>query len=311
MDAPSGVAEARRTPLLLASVADPGEAAMALRAGAAIIDLKDPRRGALGPCRLGTLRAARALVLRLDPTRPMSAAAGPARSRDAIRVAAGAARLGYRFVKCGLEDLSTPARAVAALRRVGRAARAASPGVRLIAATYADAGTVRALPWTHLPEVAARAGFDGCLLDTATKDGRRLTDVLTDRDLADFAAGCRAAGLMCALAGSLDLESLARTPALLGADFIGARGALCSGGRRGRLDARRVRRFARALRRTARVVAPRVRAVPGRAPAATPPPAPPTLKAGAGRTADRARRAAADPRTPFRRRRSDRVPGPA
>ncbi len=300
-----------RAPLLLASAADEAEAAIVLRAGAAIIDLKDPRRGALGPCRLATLGAARALVLRLDPGRPMSAAAGPARSRAAVRVATRAAQLGYHFVKCGLEGLATPARAVAALRRVGRAARAAHPGVRLIAATYADAGTVRALPWTLLPDVAARAGFDGCLLDTASKDGLRLTDVLTDRDLAGFAAGCRAAGLLCALAGSLDLEALSQTPALLGADFIGARGALCSGGRRGRLDARRVRRFARALRRTAQVAAPRVHVLPGRAPGATPPPAPPSRNTSAGRTADRARRAAADPRTPFRRRRSDRVPGPA
>src|SRR6185503_15809432 len=97
--------------------------------------------------------------------------AGPAASPGAGRTAARAARLGYDFVKCGLEGLATPAAALEALRRVRRAARAAAPGVRLIAATYADASVVAALPPARLPSIAARAGFDGCLLDTAAKDG--------------------------------------------------------------------------------------------------------------------------------------------
>jgi uncharacterized protein (UPF0264 family) len=278
--------EQRRAPLLLASVADPAEAVLALRAGAAILDLKDPRRGPLGPCRPAVLRAALQACRGLDPGRPMSAAAGPARSRAAMRIVAAAARCGYTFVKVGLEGLARPDEALAALRRVVAAARGARPDVRVIAATYADAASVAALPAALLPEVAARAGCDGCLLDTAVKDGRGLLDHARPDGLARFAADCRRRRLVCALAGSLRAGQLGALRAV-NADLIGARGALCEGGRAGRLVAARVRAFAAALeaagsRRDRRSPAPRAarggapqragrprRAAPGAAPATT------------------------------------------
>ena len=274
----------RTAPLLLASVGDAEEAVTALRAGASVIDLKDPERGPLGPCRPAILRAARDACRVLDPGRPLSAAAGPARDADARRIAAAAAKLGYLFVKVGLEDLPRPGQAVAALRRVVAAAHQARPEARVVAATYADAARVNALPVARLPEVAARAGCDGCLLDTAVKDGRTLLDHAGPRDLARFAADCRRRRLLCALAGSLRAEDFGALAPVC-PDLIGARGALCEGGRRGRLDGARVRAFAAALlaagpRRVRRSPAPRSlqeagseradrrpRAAPGAAPA--------------------------------------------
>lgn len=239
-------ANVRRAPLLLASVADAAEAVAALQAGAAVIDLKDPGAGPLGPCRPAVLRAAFLACRSLDPGRPMSVAAGPALSADATRIVAAAARFGSTFVKVGLEGLASPDESLKALRRVVAAAKRSRPDVRVIAATYADAAGVAALPASLLPEVAARAGCDGCLLDTAVKDGRTLLDHARPSGLARFAADCRRRRLLCALAGSLRADQLGALAAV-GADLIGARGALCEGGRGGRLVPARVRAFAAAL----------------------------------------------------------------
>jgi uncharacterized protein (UPF0264 family) len=239
-------AGSQRRALLLASVTDAEEAIAALRAGAGVIDLKDPQRGPLGACRPVVLQAARDGCRGLDPKRPLSAAAGPARAADAARIAAAAARLGYTFVKVGLEGLPQPDEALAALRSVVAAAKEARPEVRVIAATYADAASVQALTPARLPGVAARAGCDGCLLDTAVKDGRTLLDHCDARALDRVAADCRRRRLLCALAGSLRADQL-DTLAAVRVDLIGARGALCDGGRSGRLVPERLRAFAAAL----------------------------------------------------------------
>jgi len=261
-----------------------------------VIDLKDPRRGPLGPCTARVLAEARRAIVRLDPDRPMSAALGPAAAPGAPARAARAAGLGYAFVKCGLEGLAELPAAVRALRAVADAARAVAPGVRVIAAGFADAARVGALPIGLLPRAAARAGLDGCLLDTAVKDGRRLLDCATPRDLAAFAAACRAAGLLCALAGTLRAGDL---PALrpLAPDVIGARGALCRGGRTGRLCAQRVRSFRAAIGRA--FAAPST-------PAARRSPAPRSRTAGGAGRAGRRRPAAPAPPPPSARGTRDR-----
>ena len=231
---------------LLVSVRDEAEAAEAIAAGADVLDLKDPRRGPLGPCDEATLRAVAALRDRRAPRLALSAALGPARAPRAARLAALAGALGYDAVKAGLEGLVSEAEAAEILARLAARARAAGPGMLVIAATYADARPVRALPHRGLPRVTRRAGLDGCLLDTAIKDGRPLTRHLDRRALAAWVEACRARGLISALAGSLREADLAAIAAA-GPDLVGARGALCAGGREGRLDARRVAGFRAAL----------------------------------------------------------------
>jgi uncharacterized protein (UPF0264 family) len=222
--------------LLLASVADVSEAEAAMRGGADILDLKDPRKGALGAAPAAVLRDVIRLRDRLSPGLPVSAALGPASEP-------GAAAPGCDYVKTSLEDLRDEARAVDALARIAPAA-----GTRRIAAGFADAAAVRAPDPLRLPAIAAAAGYDGCLLDTAVKDGRGLFDHLTRAAVAAFARACHDRGLLCALAGSLRPGDLAAAVGC-GADLIGARGALCDGGRNGRLREERVRLFREALRR--------------------------------------------------------------
>jgi len=234
-------------PLLLASVDGPAEAAIALQAGAGILDAKDPRSGSLGACAPSVLRAI--VAIRGQSGVPVSAALGDAADQPGTfaLAAAGAAACGADFLKVGLRFAADEDRAAVFLSTVVEAARAISPGVRVIAAAYAEAASIGTLAPALLPAIAARASASGCLIDTALKDGRSLLDHLDANALARFVGACRERGLLCGLAGSL---SLAQVPRLLelGPDAIGVRGAICAGGRGGRLDPLRLRAFADALR---------------------------------------------------------------
>jgi len=248
----------RSSPLLLASVLGPEEAAVALHCGADILDLKDPREGSLGACAPDVLRAVvrmrddeseRGAQVGDGPRRPrVSAALGDATNLPGTfaLAAAGAAACGVDYLKVGLRELRGESESRRFLAAVVRAAREAAPHVGVIAASYAEASSLGALEPRILPRVAQSAGAQGCLIDTALKDGRTLFDHLDAESIARFIADCRGRGLLCGLAGSL---GLAQAPLLLelGPDVVGVRGAICAGGRSGRLDASRLRSFRAAL----------------------------------------------------------------
>jgi (5-formylfuran-3-yl)methyl phosphate synthase len=254
-------------PRLLASVVDPAEAAMALRAGADVIDVKDPRRGSLGACSLDVLRAVVALRDAGGRAVPVSAALGDAPDPgETPLLAARAGACGADYVKiglCGVRDASCAARL---LPPIIDAARRGSAAIRVVAATFVD--TDLCLPPAGLPSAAAAAGASGVLLDTALKDGRTLFDHLTPEILIRFVKECRRTGLLCGLAGSLRASDVPRLLEI-GPDFIGARGAICRAGREGPLDVRRLGDFqgalheARAAAVTPRVGQPREGPAPG------------------------------------------------
>ena len=101
---------------------------------------------------------------------------------------------------------------------------------------------------TELPALAAAGDADGCLLDTAVKDGRGLLDWLDEPALVAIRADCRARRLLCGLAGSLTALDLPRIRALQ-PDIVGFRGAACVGDRvSGRVSRERVAALASALR---------------------------------------------------------------
>ncbi|GBC85520.1 hypothetical protein HRbin11_01970 [bacterium HR11] len=228
---------------LLVSVVDPEEAQTALAAGVDILDVKNPAEGSLGAPSPETVRRIRAIT---PPVVPLSVAIGdmPNLPGTAALAAYGAARLGATYVKVGLWGVSTEAEAWTLLRAV-QAACAEFPTVRVIACGYADADRLphRPLPPLCLPAVARAAGVHGCMLDTALKDGRRLWDFLSEADLRAFIAAAHEAGLLVALAGSLQAEDLPRLRGL-GADVVGVRSAACRDGRRtGPLDVERLRQL--------------------------------------------------------------------
>jgi hypothetical protein len=72
-------------------------------------------------------------------------------------------------------------------------------------------------------------------VDTWSKDGRGLLEHLPIERLSALSAGTRAAGLLFAVAGSLDPGTISRIAPM--ADVLGVRGAACRGGRSGTVTA--------------------------------------------------------------------------
>jgi uncharacterized protein (UPF0264 family) len=210
---------------LLASVADLDEAAMALAGGADILDLKDPARGALGAW--PTAAIARA-VARFAGLRPLSATIGdlPLEPETVCRRVRAVAATGVDIIKIGIfaGDLAATLAALAPLAQ----------SRRLVAVMFAD----RVPPLSQLADFAA-AGFFGVMLDTADKRAGGLRRHLDPTTLAAFIAQARQLRLGVGLAGSLQLEDIAPLAAL-SPDWLGFRGALCSGGRSDRLDPNRL-----------------------------------------------------------------------
>jgi (5-formylfuran-3-yl)methyl phosphate synthase len=227
---------------LLVSVVNEEEVAPAVEGGADIIDVKNPKEGTLGANFPHVIRRVRALTPR---ELEISATIGDASNLPGTTslAALGASVCGVQYVKVGLLGTQRPQDAIFALQQVCRAVREYSPHTRIIAATYADAHKLNALPPIALHAVAAEAGVDGCLLDTALKGDGTLLTRLSDRELQDFVAQCQGANLLCALAGSLEEKDIPRV-CKLGADIIGVRSAACQGGRiTGRVDRRKVKRL--------------------------------------------------------------------
>ena len=226
---------------LLVSVTDAHEARVAVKGGVDIVDVKNPAEGSLGaPCPSVIERVREAVPTEL----PVSAAIGDLPNlpgSDAL-AALGAARSGAAYVKVGLWGTATTDGAVAVLSAVRDAV---DGGATVIAAAYADSERVPGgpLPPGALVAAARRAGVEGCLLDTALKDGRGLFEWLTPDALAALVEEGHAAGLEMALAGALRAEDLSVVRST-GADIAGVRSAACRDGRRtAPLDAERIARL--------------------------------------------------------------------
>lgn len=226
---------------LLVSVATPEEAAAALAGGADVIDAKDPAfaLGAVSPDVLARICAVCA------GGRLVTAALGDVDDETAVARIAGQMTLaGARLVKIGFAGVADAARVSALLTAAVRATRA--HGGAVVAVAYADADRAASLPPAALPDLAARAGATGVLLDTADKQGPGLRALVPAPSLADWTARAHDARLLVALAGKLRAGDLGYVRDA-GADIAGVRSAACSGGRTGRISAARVRQLARAV----------------------------------------------------------------
>ena len=204
----------------LASVRDVREAELVLAAGADIVDLKDPAKGALGAVDPETIRACvagiagRAAVSATVGDLPMD----PAVVSGAVRATAAC---GVDDVKLGVMRGGDPRSCFAVLREARMRAG-------LILVFFADA-----LPDIGPVEAARAAGARGVMLDTAGKGAGALLDHMPLEEVARFIEAGRDAGLMVGVAGSLRPNHVAPLLAL-GPDVIGFRGALCHEGLRGK-----------------------------------------------------------------------------
>ncbi|MFZ5622882.1 MAG: (5-formylfuran-3-yl)methyl phosphate synthase [Gemmatimonadota bacterium] len=221
------------------SVTGPHEVAAALAGGADIIDAKDPREGALGAV---TPEVLRAVERALPPEAPLSLALGDVADADRLDrlldALAPAPRPGGTFTKVGFLGLGDPARVEdLAARAVERS------GGPVVLAAYAEGEAIGCMPVAAWPEIAARAGARGVLVDTADKRGPGLFGWLRPGEVTALIEEAHGFGLFVALAGRLSPIDAARV-AELGADIVGVRGAACEGGRLGVVSEARVRELA-------------------------------------------------------------------
>lgn len=232
---------------LMISVTSAAEATRAVAGGAALIDVKNPREGALGAAAPTVVQAVRGVV---PPHLPVSAAIGDLYDQPgtAALAAVGAALAGADLVKVGLLGTRTAAAAHRLLAAANRALEAFRPTTRLIACAYADWGRIDALPVRELPAVAAAAGCAGAMIDTYRKgvSGGSLLSIMDLAALADFVGQCRAHNLVCGLAGSLRAIDLAAL-ACLDPDYAGVRSAACGGDRHGEVAQEQVAALVRTL----------------------------------------------------------------
>lgn len=202
----------------LASVTGMDEARIALAGGADIIDLKNPRDGALGA--LAPEQVCEAIT-DIAGRRPVSAVCGnvPMEPDELRAVAEEMAATGVDYLKVGIpsaEEARTSADALASLANQ----------VKIVAVLFAD----RDPDFDILP-VLAQNGFHGAMLDTAGKGRGRLLDHIPPERIPAFLERARSLGLMVGLSGSLEAPDIPRLLPLQ-PDFLGFRGALCADSRR-------------------------------------------------------------------------------
>lgn len=220
---------------MLCSVTTEQEALVALEHGADIIDLKNPGAGALGAL---PLQLVRQIVQRVAGRRPVSATVGdlPMQPAQICAAVEQMAATGVDLVKVGFFGDSGHAECIRALAPI------AADGVRLVAVLFADGE-----PDLELLPLLAQCGFHGVMLDTASKNGRRLQHSFDAAALRDFVASARAQGLLTGLAGSLSIADIPDLVRMV-PDYLGFRGALCHAADRTQaLDPERLRQISQVL----------------------------------------------------------------
>jgi uncharacterized protein (UPF0264 family) len=224
-------------PRLLVSVRNSHEAEEALAGGADWIDLKEPRRGALGAVDAAT---AREVVAKVNGRAQVSAAAGEVlawRGSSAVDLLGVP---GVSLLKLGLAGCRG-----AEWRSVWRLAldQTAAAGKDLVSVIYADAVAADAPPPGEQLAAAVEAPSQWILWDTFDKSGDVLIDVLPRAALAAQLATARSAAKQTVVAGRLSAKTIPQLPLEL-IDMIAVRSAACDGSRnaavrRGRVAALR------------------------------------------------------------------------
>ena len=198
----------------LASVSNPQEAVTLLAAGADIIDIKDPRKGALGAVEQET---AIEIIQRISGQAMTSATIGDL-PMEIIRIADAMEKMrstGVDIIKIGVFADTVPADVLQGIRKF------ANTGCRIVLVFFADLNP----QFDDFSEIG-EAGVFGVMLDTSDKTRGSLRTILDENTLESFVKQAQSAGLMTGLAGSLKLVDI--QPLLkLNPDYLGFRSALC------------------------------------------------------------------------------------
>ena len=223
-------------PRVIVSVKDRIEAAEALQVGATWLDVKDPSSGSLGMASAKELSA----IAKLNSDRDWKLSAALGELADLNEIPEDWPWERIEFVKVGMSGLANGDWGLK-MDRLGHALQ--NKFCSLVIGVYADHVAANSPPWKACLEYAIGRQMPAILIDTFSKNGVRLMDLL---DVEQIKLAIRMAhehSIDIALAGSLDLPSVERLLDL-GPSFFAARGAFCrEGDRSGEFDASRIRNW--------------------------------------------------------------------
>jgi uncharacterized protein (UPF0264 family) len=216
--------------LLLISPINTDEALEAIEGGADIVDVKNPKEGSLGASFPWIIKGVREMT---PEDMLVSATLGdvPYKPGTVSLAAMGALVSGADYIKVGLYGTKNYGEALEVMENVVRTVLENSSDVVVVASGYADAHLVGAIDPMEIPKVAAEAGADLAMVDTAVKDGKTLFDFMDIDDLQKFVNEIHDYGLKSALAGSVKKDQL-KPLYDINCDVVGVRGAACIGGDR-------------------------------------------------------------------------------
>lgn len=214
---------------LLVSVRCPSEVEPAIAGGAAVIDIKEPANGPLGPASHQKMSE---IVAAVGGRVPTTAALGELSAPHFdTHIPTGLAA-----VKIGLAGVPHPQwhRELTEIR--DQLPREVNLGV----VGYADFEAAQAPPIESLIEAADRHPFDWLVIDTWSKAGPSSVQRLGKRWLSEHLCELAHANIGTVLAGGLGLSDL-KTAIECHPNLVGVRGAACTGGRSGVVAENRVR----------------------------------------------------------------------
>lgn len=217
---------------LLISVRNVQEAQDAARAGADLIDIKEPSAGSLGAAMTTEITN---ICDCMCPHYPVSAAFGEWADFDTRTLIDPRLQL----VKWGLSGLRGQLATVYPNMR-------AIAGTRAVLVLYADDVAAQSPTIAECLALRQHLPINTVLIDTYRKDGRGLLDHLSRQDLQSFISEMRKNGTQVALAGSLQLRDIPRLLPLQ-PDWLAFRGAACDGGREASISLDKVNQLAAAI----------------------------------------------------------------
>lgn len=243
--------ELRRTTRsgLLVSVRDAVEAQAALAAGADLIDVKEPIRGALGAADRSVVEQ---IVSVVEGRAVVSVALGEL--VDSVEPASGDARGGgQELMRAVPEGVSLAKLGLAGCGRrpdwpdLWRNAVGQLPShVAPVAVVYADWQSARAPCPNDVLRQASEIGCPAALVDTFDKSAGGLTELWSPEALAGIADQVHSRHMAVVFAGSLSTASIG-TVLDLEPDYVAVRGAVCETGRTGQVSKDLVEKFVRVV----------------------------------------------------------------
>ncbi len=204
---------------MLASVTNLDETRLVMAAGVDIIDLKNPRAGALGALDLSIIKE---IVTCVNGVIPLSATIGdlPFEAGTIEPIIRKTADSGVDIVKVGVfGKLDEP-------EELNMLAKLCQQGIRIVLVLFAEKYEY-GIDFSRL----AKTGITGVMLDTMDKRSGTLRAKLADSVLQQFVLSAKVHRLLTGLAGSLekkDIDALLK----IAPDYLGFRGALCQHGKR-------------------------------------------------------------------------------